>query len=162
MFYLKRTLTYSMTNCEILLQNIGDEVKIKKNTRNINLLNHIIENGIEKKDFNKNKICRLLLKNFFLQENNNTTNKNHLFFEYSTNTLFEENTRKLEKKILIFGIGGLGSNILYQLAQIGFKNFVIIDDDIINLSDLNKNCLFNINDVGKKTIFLKHKIFRDF
>ena len=52
-------------------------------------------------------------------------------------------------KVLIIGIGGLGCPLLTYLASSGVCNIGIVDYDKIELSNLNRQILFNTSDVGK-------------
>jgi molybdopterin-synthase adenylyltransferase len=52
-------------------------------------------------------------------------------------------------KILIVGMGGLGSPLLTYLASSGVCNVGIIDHDRVEISNLNRQILFNSSDVGK-------------
>ena len=67
---------------------------------------------------------------------------------------------KIKKsKVLIIGMGGLGCPLLTYLAAAGIYNIGIIDHDKVELSNLNRQILFDPADLGKyKVIQAKSKI----
>ena len=64
-----------------------------------------------------------------------------------------------ESKVLIIGVGGLGCPLLTYLAASGVGKIGIIDFDKIEVSNLNRQTLFNLSDIGKfKVVEAKKKI----
>ncbi len=68
--------------------------------------------------------------------------------------------KKIKKaKVVIIGMGGLGCPLLSYLAASGIENIAIVDPDKVELSNLNRQILFNINDLNKyKVLQAKDKI----
>jgi adenylyltransferase/sulfurtransferase len=60
-------------------------------------------------------------------------------------------------KITIIGVGGLGSVVSLYLAAVGIGKIHLIDNDTLDLSNLNRQILYNVNDLGKSKALLAQK-----
>ena len=54
----------------------------------------------------------------------------------------------LEAKVLIVGLGGLGSPISYYLTAAGVGNIGLIDSDIVDISNLQRQIVHSTNTIG--------------
>lgn len=57
--------------------------------------------------------------------------------------------RLREAKVAIAGLGGLGSNIAVALARTGVGNLLLVDDDVVEPSNLNRQT-YTLRHLGKK------------
>eukprot|EP01006_Ploeotia_vitrea_P066543 TRINITY_DN95182_c0_g1_i1.p1 TRINITY_DN95182_c0_g1~~TRINITY_DN95182_c0_g1_i1.p1 ORF type:complete len:297 (-),score=41.20 TRINITY_DN95182_c0_g1_i1:236-1042(-) len=53
-----------------------------------------------------------------------------------------------DKTALILGVGGLGTNISMDCLRLGFKKIILVDMDVVDTHNLNRQILFNEKDVG--------------
>ena len=72
----------------------------------------------------------------------------------------KEGIKKLQKaKVAIFGIGGVGSFVVEGLVRAGVGNFVLVDDDKICLTNLNRQIIATRKTIGKyKVDVMKERI----
>ena len=65
-------------------------------------------------------------------------------------------TEAIEKlknsKVAIFGIGGVGSYVLEALARAGVQNFVLVDNDKISITNINRQIIATHKTLGKDKV----------
>ena len=80
------------------------------------------------------------------------------YLERSKQLLGEDKIESLkDKTILVIGIGGVGGTAVEALARSGFKKFILIDSDKVDVSNLNRQVLFTAEDVGKSKVEVAKK-----
>lgn len=65
--------------------------------------------------------------------------------------------RLRESKIVIIGIGGLGCASATYLTAAGVGWIKIVDFDVVNLSDLNRQILYAEQDIGERKVVVAKK-----
>ncbi len=65
--------------------------------------------------------------------------------------------RVMSAKVLIIGMGGLGCPLAIYLSGLGIGTIGIVDDDKIELSNLNRQIIFNYKDIGKYKVEIARK-----
>ncbi|MDQ3843370.1 MAG: HesA/MoeB/ThiF family protein [Bacteroidota bacterium] len=58
----------------------------------------------------------------------------------------------LQAKVLVIGAGGLGCPVLQYLAAAGVGVVGIADDDIVSLTNLHRQVLYSMSDIGKSKV----------
>lgn len=83
-------------------------------------------------------------------------------FIRSKQLLGEKTFSKLENaRFLLVGVGGVGSTLLASLVRSGAKHFFIIDGDKIEASNLNRQALYDLKDIGEyKVKVAKDKLIK--
>ena len=67
----------------------------------------------------------------------------------------------LSSKILIVGVGGLGCPAAENLVRAGIGTIGLIDDDIIHLSNIHRQSLFNSKDIKKSKVMVAAKKLKE-
>ena len=67
----------------------------------------------------------------------------------------------ISSKILIIGVGGLGCPAAENLTRAGVGTIGLVDNDIVNLSNIHRQSLFNSKDVKKSKVSIAAKKLKD-
>ncbi|HHT50439.1 MAG TPA: HesA/MoeB/ThiF family protein [Eubacteriaceae bacterium] len=71
----------------------------------------------------------------------------------------EENLKLKNYKVCVVGCGGLGGYIIEMLSRLGIGTITIVDGDVFNTSNLNRQLYCDENSLGKnKAIMAKERI----
>jgi adenylyltransferase/sulfurtransferase len=65
-----------------------------------------------------------------------------------------------QSKVCVVGVGGLGNPIVTRLAAMGVGRLRIVDRDVIELSNLHRQTMFNEDDVGQVKVEIAAKKLR--
>ncbi len=72
--------------------------------------------------------------------------------------LGEKNIEKLNNaKVLILGLGGVGGICMEILARSGIQNFTLVDNDIFEETNLNRQILSTIKNISKPKVLIAKK-----
>ena len=64
-----------------------------------------------------------------------------------------------DAKVAVFGLGGVGSFVCEGLARSGIGNFILVDYDKIDESNINRQLIATVNTIGKyKVDLMKERI----
>ncbi len=123
----------------------------------------IIKNIVEKRYFKQSELKEVKLKIFLRQyeyyklieqtirnQNNTMLNDNDIERwdrQISHPLIIRKKIR--DARVVVFGVGGIGTNILLGLIYSGVHNFILVDHDKIELSNLNRQTLYTPEDIGK-------------
>lgn len=53
------------------------------------------------------------------------------------------------KKVIVFGCGGVGSYVIEGLVRAGIKNIDIVDKDIVDETNINRQIIATVDNIGK-------------
>lgn len=74
-------------------------------------------------------------------------------FSRTESLIGKENIEKLKNsKVAIFGIGGVGSYTVEALVRAGIQNFVLVDKDVVDETNLNRQIIATTKTIGKPKV----------
>jgi len=83
-------------------------------------------------------------------------------FEEGDLTRFDMMERLRKSRVLVVGLGGMGSWVLYQLLCLGVGNIYLIDGDRVELANLNRAILYTPQDVGEYKVEAAIRVAKKF
>lgn len=134
------------TNCYVEKENTekdGEKQVRKLISEGVNIID-IKKEKLYYELFNKNMLVE------FEEYQKNLNNRNRLFSQYME--LPQISKENLKSKILIFGAGAAGATIALLLLQFSFENIIVIDDDIVEQSDIRKTLVFRKEHLNRKKV----------
>lgn len=77
---------------------------------------------------------------------------------YSRNIIIENigiegQNKLLDAKVLVSGVGGLGSSVIASIASMGIGTIGLLDHDNVEISNLNRQHIHSYNNIGKEKVF---------
>ena len=83
-------------------------------------------------------------------------------FERIELTLGKEKIQKLhDSRVIVFGLGGVGSYVVEALVRSGLGSIDIVDNDIISVSNINRQLYALHSTVGKNKVDVAEERIHD-
>jgi molybdopterin/thiamine biosynthesis adenylyltransferase len=57
-----------------------------------------------------------------------------------------------QQTVLVLGLGGLGSVVLTSILRLGVKKVLVVDYDVVEVHNLNRQILYTVENVGKPKV----------
>ena len=74
-------------------------------------------------------------------------------FERTSLIIGKDGVKKLNKsKVAVFGIGGVGSYVVEGLVRAGIENFILVDNDVVSVSNINRQIIATTKTVGRPKV----------
>lgn len=74
-------------------------------------------------------------------------------FSRTEELIGKDNVEKLKKaKVAIFGIGGVGSYVVEGLVRAGVGTFILVDKDVVDITNINRQIIATHKTVGKSKV----------
>lgn len=120
-----------------------------------------------KKGCTENKLLKYISKNELVEFLNILIENNLLMNNYKNMYIdkleekqvyyfdkFNDDSNKIQEKlcgskVAILGVGGVGSVVIQHLVASGVKEFILIDNDIVQRNNFNRQLIYNTLDIGQ-------------
>lgn len=116
-------------------------------------------NFIKEKDFNFRDAFDALERGGVISSKRLTTSKadgirykSSLYLNCFANDVESVSGRMEQTTILVIGCGGIGNHVAYSLSSFNIKKMILIDGDTIDETNLNRQFLFGVEDIGKPKV----------
>ena len=110
--------------------------------------------------FGKGVVDALMKAGCFVSETIDTHSlysRTNAFF--LTHNMSDARAKLSDKKVIILGCGGIGTHMAWHMATLGVSKITLVDFDIVEVNNLNRQLLFDVQDAGKPKIrVLKDKL----
>jgi ThiF family len=63
-----------------------------------------------------------------------------------------DQARVREQCVLVLGVGGLGCGVALSLCRLGVRKLYLVDNDVVDVHNLNRQLLFSAADVGERKV----------
>lgn len=105
----------------------------------------------------------LLEDNELYQQTSERERANHLFFSLATGSRKNNVQQQLHKcHVALLGLGGGGSACLPQILSLGVGELSIVDSDTVEMSNLNRQTLYRVKDIGQKKVDVSRQYCQEF
>ena len=153
MFY-KVDPKYSLVlkkNCELLIISDKNTKKIKVDYDEISKMDNILCKAFFL--YEETSIFKLLLRKKIIVKAKDSSKYHNTYSYLETYTNKVLNMKDLENKcVVIIGLGGIGVELLNHLLGSGIKKFILIDYDKVEVSNLNRQYIYNEQDINKNKV----------
>lgn len=87
--------------------------------------------------------------------------RQHLYLATVTNSPTSAQTALERSSVAIIGIGGTGAVVLQHLVGAGVKRFVLVDNDTVDITNLNRQFIYRKRDVGSPKVKIAASYIHD-
>lgn len=150
-----------LKNNNQLITAINNKFKVYQVPENEKVLTKEIMQSEMFKKQNTKTFEMLLRKNILIKCTNTSANRNtHAYLEGYTSSKINMSDLN-SKNVFIIGLGGIGCEIITHLVGNGVKNYTILDFDIVDDTNLNRQYLYTNKDVSKNKVGLISKKIKE-